>query len=49
MESVQDEIVRLLKPVFDSCDFNGDGFVKIQDLMALGKKHAFENMDVSND
>ena len=42
----EDNILLLLKPVFDSCDYNKDGFVKIQDLLVLGKKHAFDNIDV---
>ena len=32
-----------LKPVFDACDYNGDGFVKIQDLIELGKQHSVGN------
>ena len=37
-----------IKPVFDACDFNGDGFVKIQDLIDLGKQHSVGNSgDVS--
>ena len=40
------DVVQMLQPVFDSCDFNGDGFVKIEDLLQLGKQHAFENIDV---
>eukprot|EP00795_Rhopilema_esculentum_P009712 gene9712-18188_t len=39
------DVVQMLQPVFDSCDFNGDGFVKIEDLLQLGKQHAFENID----
>ena len=41
-----EEVLTLLKPVFDSCDTNGDGYVKIEDLLQLGKQHAFENLDV---
>ena len=37
-----------LKPVFDACDYNGDGFVKVQDLIDLGKQHSVGNSgDVS--
>jgi len=32
------ELALTLKPVFDSCDQNGDGFVKIQDLISLGQQ-----------
>lgn len=32
-----------LKPVFDACDYSGDGFVKIQDLIDLGKQHSVGN------
>ncbi|XP_066910168.1 rab11 family-interacting protein 3-like isoform X2 [Clytia hemisphaerica] len=32
-----------LKPVFDACDYNGDGFVKIHDLIELGKQHSVGN------
>ena len=32
-----------LKPVFDACDYNGDGFVKVQDLIDLGKQHSVGN------
>ncbi|XP_057311501.1 rab11 family-interacting protein 4-like [Hydractinia symbiolongicarpus] len=32
-----------LKPVFDTCDYNGDGYVKIQDLIDLGQQHTVEN------
>eukprot|EP00794_Sanderia_malayensis_P008736 gene8736-9669_t len=45
MESQQDDFTQLLKPVFDSCDTNGDGFVKINDLLLLGKQHAFEHLE----
>ena len=41
------DILENLKPVFDSCDVSGDGFVMIDDLLQLGKQHAFENLDVS--
>ena len=40
------EIVEILKPVFDSCDISGDGFVVLDDLLRLGKQHAFENLEV---
>lgn len=40
------DIVANLKPVFDSCDISGDGFVIIDDLLQLGKQHAFENLEV---
>jgi len=39
------EIVEILKPVFDSCDISGDGFVVLDDLLRLGKQHAFENLE----
>ena len=29
----------VLKPVFDACDFNKDGYVKIHDLVKLGQQH----------
>ena len=28
-----------LKPVFEACDHNGDGYVKIQDLIELGQQY----------
>ena len=40
------DILAYLKPVFDSCDISGDGFVMIDDLLQLGKQHAFENLEV---
>ena len=34
--------------MFDACDYNGDGFVKVQDLIELGKQHSVGNSgDVS--
>ena len=41
-----DAIVANLKPIFDSCDKNGDGFVKTQDLIQFsglgGQEHSKE-------
>lgn len=33
------DIMGPLKPVFDACDQNGDGFVKTKDLVLLLKNH----------
>lgn len=32
-----------LKPVFEACDHNGDGYVKVQDLIDLGQKYSAVN------
>ncbi|XP_065659277.1 rab11 family-interacting protein 3 isoform X3 [Hydra vulgaris] len=33
----------LLKPIFDACDINNDGFVKVEDLVKLGQKHILDS------
>lgn len=35
-----------LKPVFDACDQNGDGFVKTQDLLLLSQEHTTDGFEV---
>lgn len=45
---VKDDFVAILKPVFDSCDISGDGVVSIDDILQLGKQHAFENLEVKS-
>ena len=35
-----------LKPVFDACDQNGDGFVKTQDLLLLSQEHSTDGFEV---
>jgi len=39
----ENEFAMHLKPVFDACDYSGDGYVKIQDLIDLGKQHSVGN------
>ena len=37
------EEVNPLQHVFNACDYNGDGFVKISDLLSLAKEYANES------
>lgn len=37
-----------LKPVFDACDQNGDGYVKSKDLLRLVQQHTDIASEVNN-
>lgn len=43
MESNNNDFALHLKPVFDACDWGGDGFVLVQDLIDLGKQYSIGN------
>lgn len=43
VNELDNEFAMHLKPVFDACDYSGDGYVKVQDLIELGKKHSVGN------
>lgn len=43
-----DDLIDILKPVFDSCDLSGDGYVSIDDILSLGMQHSFENLEVNS-
>ena len=51
-EDVEDEVdennngfLINLKPVFEACDYNGDGYVKVQDLIDLGQQYTNTTKD----
>lgn len=41
-----EDVLGVLKAVFEACDQNGDGFVKTQDLLRLGQEHVSEGFEV---
>ena len=43
-----DDTMGHLKPVFDACDQNGDGFVKTKDLLQLVQQHTDIASEVNN-
>jgi Ca2+-binding EF-hand superfamily protein len=47
MEIIKDTMGHL-KPVFDACDQNGDGFVKTADLLRLVQQHTDIASEVNN-